>query len=197
MRTGRRRYSRNSPTNGEFYIFRDWGMKHLVLAITVLCLLASAGYGEETRTYTNPHFHYTIGYPESWEVTAMREGAVAFKAPSEGPGDDIIENVSVKVFDFRAYGPQSLEQWQTIEIVNLKVTMPGFSLLEKGMATIGERDAAYLIYNTKQRGRSINLKQYFFLVESYGYVLTYVAAEDTFAIYLQPAEDIIQSIRVE
>jgi hypothetical protein len=148
------------------------------------------------ETYTHHRFNYTINYPESWNVMEAAGGLVAFKAPKTSRRDDIDENVSVKALNFGARKPESAEQWRDAETLNLAQIMPQFALLDSGTTRIGNKTAAYLVYNTSKGRVMLKIKQCLFLVDSVGYVLTYVATEATYNRYEPLAEDMLTSIRV-
>jgi hypothetical protein len=158
--------------------------------------VAGTCYAERLETYTNHRFNYTVDYPESWNVMEAASGLVAFKAPKTSHRDDIDENVSVKALNFGPQKPESAEQWRDVETLNLAKIMPQFSLLDNGTTRIGNRQAAFLIYNTSKGRVMLRIKQCLFLVDSVGYVVTYVATEATYDRYSPLAEDIISSIRV-
>jgi hypothetical protein len=160
--------------------------------LVFICCLAVPGW----QTYTDTVNKYSIDYPQDWAKAPVPNGmaGMAFLRPKEGPSDLFQENVNVLVQDL---SEQPMTQEQFTELTKKQVTdnFGTSANLTVQPATLVGQNAKVAHYNITYQGRTLKIKQYWFVKGKKAYVFTYTASPAQFARYDSTATQVIKSFR--
>ena len=173
-------------------------LKNQVLIIVFSFFINSAysqTFSAEKQTWKQLNFEgFTIDHPENWEVNTKGEMGTKFILFSslENPQDVFKENINLVVQDLTGYDID-LKGFVEISEQQVNTYVTDGKILES--KKLSKENVAYhkLIYTGKQGVYELKFEQYFWVLESKAYILTFTCEESNYLIYKMIAERILKS----
>lgn len=163
-------------------------MAHLLL----LCLLACT---PQTKwlTYTDAANKFTINYPDKW-VKKNNVNAIVFLSPKESDKDLFQENANLMLQDL-SQKPMNLQQYTELTKKQVTDNLGASAIVSLKNATIAGQQGKEFVYNMNYQGRSLKLKQYWFIKGNIAYLFSYTAEPSEYGKYESTATEMIMSFK--
>ena len=165
-------------------------MKQFLILTLFLCI---ANLNLQAQEYTDPVRKFTIKYPETWAKTEIATG-VYFASPLDNELDSFAENVNIIIQDL-SNNKMSLEHYTELSLKQVKDMFANAKIESKKETTLAGQKAVELVWKMDYAGKSLKLKQYWFIKENQAYVFTFTATEITFPKFEAMAMASIKSFR--
>ena len=137
---------------------------------------------------------FSIDYPENWDVNMKGEMGTKFIlfSPLENNQDDFKENINLVVQDLTGYDID-LNGFVEISEQQVSTYVTEGKILESNR--LSKENIAYhkMIYTGKQGVYKLKFEQYFWVIESKAYILTFTSEESNYQKYKMIAETILNS----
>ena len=164
------------------------------LAALVILTLILAGCGLGAKRYLDKEEGFSISFPASWKAQRGVKGArVVIVSPREGASDKFRENVTV--FANELPPDWTLEEAFTRSIDLAKTVQPHFKEQERGLVSIGGREAMWIIFSSKVGKLKAQYMLHFFINDNRSYLVSCTSTPDEFPEYRRTFEKIVQSFR--
>lgn len=160
---------------------------NLLLPARLLLLLLIPGW----LTYTDNVNKFTMNYPKEWTKKEVGN-AVAFLSPREDDKDLFQENVNIMLQDLSGQ-PVTLEQYTELTKKQIADNSGAGAILSQSSTTIGGQKAVEMVYNLNFQGRTLKIKQYWFIKGNKAFLFTYTAEPSQFSKYEETATSVINS----
>ena|GEM_PF-6507583 len=117
---------------------------------------------ERTKTYTDPTYGFSFEYPESWVEKREFEGmrVAVFGSPVDGFSPDLCIFVQAKIPNLMKTTQTDFERGLSMSIPNLESKQLECKQFKKDV--FGGKDCLFLHYTYDEKGKKIEMKQYFF-----------------------------------
>lgn len=139
----------------------------------IVILLFSVSSLMNWQEYTDNVNHFSLKYPESWEMR-HRVGAIVFLTPKEDEHDKFQENVGLMLQDL-SQQPMNLEGYTEITKKQIVTNLGESAIISLKSATLAGQQTKEFIYNMNYQGKSLRIKQYWFIKGNVAYLFTYTA----------------------
>ena len=145
--------------------------------------------------YLNRAHNFTLNLPKSWRLTEGKDGtAVMAIRPAETLKEIFLENISVVVQ--RTRPGIGISELFKESIPQLKKSVFGFYLIEKGITKLGRGEGGWMLYGFENNQRSIKLLQNFIIINGHTYTVTGAATATNFSKYRPVFQAIADSLVV-
>lgn len=161
----------------------------LCLSLNFLSVIAQTGW----KDYSEKKF--TLKYPDSW-VTKTVNGAMYFTSPKLNLNDSFQENVNLMLQDLSS-SPMTLEQYTELTRKQIVDHLGSSAIVSLKNTAINGHTAKEFIYNLNYQGKSLKLKQYWFIKDNVAYLFTYTAVPSEFNKYESLATTTITSFKLK
>jgi hypothetical protein len=138
---------------------------------------------------------FSIRYPENWSVKNRSKGAVDFVSPRESSSDSFREYVSVTVVDLESR--LNLKQATDYMLDYLEKYITDFSLIWKEDAYLSDENACMVSYVGRQGQFRVRWKNIWTIKNNRLYAVTLKAESEKYDQYLDIAERMFNSFRIE
>ncbi len=174
-------------------------MKKLVL-LSIVNLMAAIAIAQ-TDTSKGPAIKdiwlkkkdYTIKYPGDWTLSESSNKSFTALAPSDGAGDTFTENINVVIYPIAGYFPKDYAQYS-------KTTLPqkikNIKFLEEREIKQGGQTGYYMVFKGVQNGNKCQWKQYYFIKNGIGHVITFTAEESKYKEYIKKVASYLASYKI-
>ena len=166
----------------------------IVIVILIIVLIPKKGGWDDWNIYESSQYGITIKYPKRWEIENLENPItgelVNFLSPKQSEKDDFQEKVTTKFYKFSG----TANELNKSVIEEIKNTLPGVKIVNKGEITLADKKGNQLIY-TDEKGGLKNM-QFFTLKGDYVYEMIYTAKIDDYDQFVETAETIIQSLEI-
>jgi hypothetical protein len=170
--------------------------KHCAVGIIVLIALFSSCSEKDPDRYYNDKDDFSIKFPKEWENKEGFMGtAVISLSLKEGNADQFRENVNVVVEQLPR--EMSLDEYVDASIPNLAKVITDFRENEKGITTINDHDARWLVYSGRMGMINLKCIQYYMVDGKRGYVITCSATSESYDNYRRTFDDVATSFEFE
>jgi eukaryotic-like serine/threonine-protein kinase len=164
-------------------------MKMLQLAI----ILATFGSCSQEKMVKYKGKNYEILYPASW-AKQEKSNAIFFMSPKENEKDLFQENVNVMLQDLSQQS-MNLEQYTELTKKQVIDNFGATAIVSLKNITIAGQQGKEFVYSMNYKGRSLKLKQYWFIKENIAYLFSYTAELLKYEKYEKIATEIVQSFK--
>jgi hypothetical protein len=147
------------------------------------------------KTYTDATNHFAIDYPETWEQQE-KNGILVFLSPLEGSGDTFRENVNL-LLQTLTDEVKTMDQYTVLTKQQVIDQAGEKAIVSLKDVKLGAHPAKEFIYNATFNGRSLKVKQYWFIKGKSVYLFTYTADPLSFDKYEGPSTALIRSFRFQ
>src|SRR6218665_1394209 len=113
------------------------------------------------RVYTDNVNHFKINYPDKW-IIQNANGSIVFLSPKEG-----VQDLSQK--------RMNLEQYTEVTKKQIIDNLGSSAIISLKSTTLAGQRAKEFIYDMNYQGRSLKLKQYWFIKGNIAYLFSYTA----------------------
>jgi hypothetical protein len=165
-------------------------MKMLQLAI-ILMMFGSCSQ-EKMVKYTGKNFEML--YPASW-AKQEKSNAIFFLTPKENEKDLFQENVNLMLQDL-SQQPMSIEQYTELTKKQVIDNFGTSAIVSLKNTTIAGQQAKEFIYNMNYQGKSLKLKQYWFVKGNIAYLFSYTAEPAKYEKYESIVTEMIKSFKI-
>jgi len=163
----------------------------IVIVILIIFLIPKK---DDWNVYENSQYGITIKYPKRWEIENLENPItgelVNFLSPKQSEKDDFQEKVTTKVYKFSG----TADELNKSVIEETKNTLPGVEIVDKGTTTLANKPGNQLIY-IDEKGGFKNM-QVVTLKGNNVYAITYTAKIDDYDEFVETAEMIIKSLKI-
>lgn len=157
----------------------------LMLLCSVIILFPSC---EKDKNDNQSKGGVDMTFPADWEVIKNYSDLILLvgKSPAEGPNDNFLENINVS--REKAEG-LTLESYYDANI-NAIETLYNYAFINSSDTIINGLNSKKLIFTATINNINLEFMDFMFYEDSYGYVVTCTAREDTFNDYKSVFEQI-------
>jgi eukaryotic-like serine/threonine-protein kinase len=186
----------NNQKNNTPDLFKKSGIYYGLLGITIVIglIIFLISKMDDWNVYENSQYAITIKYPKTWERQDLENPItgelVNFLSPKQSDKDDFQEKVTTRVYKFSG----TADELNKSVIAEIKNTLPGVKIVDKGTTTLANKTGNQLIY-TDKKGRLKNM-QVVTLKGDNVYAITYTAKIDDYDEFVETAEMIIKSLEI-
>ena len=172
-------------------------MKARVLAVLCLSMVVvmagCSDSGLEGERYEGEG--YSLIVPEGWASEQGTYGEFWVGRPSEGEGDDFIENVNLMIESI----PSGMNEARYLDLSKQNMSeIPGFEMREEEAVSINGVDGMRLHYQANVYGQSIDNDAYILMEDSQAYMPTLTAREgDSRDRWMPKLTEVAQTFRLE
>jgi serine/threonine-protein kinase len=139
---------------------------------------------------------YSIDFPTSWELVSIQKNGLEFtlSSPQVSPADQFRENINLLVQDLTGMN-LDLKAFTELSVNQIKSYSKNGNLIENKNFK-KETEYQKLIYTAEQNGFQLKFEQYFWIIGSKAYILTFTTEAATFDQYKIIGEKILNSFRL-
>lgn len=169
-------------------------MKKYLILLTVL-LTAHISDGQLNQTLSNAQ--YSIQYPDEWSLDQSGQMGMSFGifSPQKSSNDLFRENINLIEQDLSGYN-MDLDQYMELNLSQLKSMIANYELISNRRIA-GSNEYHQLIYNGSQGQFNLTFEQFFWVIGTRAYVLTFTSEQSEFENYRQTAEAILGSFKIK
>lgn len=136
---------------------------------------------------------YSFKYPGGWSLSESTAKSFTVYAPSDGDGDTFTENINLVIYPIVSYLPKDYAQYS-------KTTLPqkikNIKFLEEKEVKQGGQTGYYMVFKGVQGGNKCQWKQYYFIKNGIGHVITFTALETKYKEYIKKLAPYLASYKV-
>lgn len=156
------------------------------------------GHAQTMKTYSDSTYKYQIQYPDGWTPYQQTSMNILFLSPQEGPTDQFRENVNVLIQDLSAQQPMSLADFSKLSIDQIKqMAVADTAGQQFREVTFAGQKAQEGICKLPVNGLVIKVKQDWFVLGHFAYIITYTAEPAQFSRYEPMADTVMQSFKLQ
>ena len=142
--------------------------------------------------------NYSIEYPSTWELNKGGQMGTSFIlfSPLDSEKDTFKENVNLMVQDL---GKENIDLNRYTEISEgqIKTLLTNSDLIESKRIKKSDGEFHKIIYTGDQGVFHLKFEQYYWVIDSKAYVLTFTSEEEKFATYSETGEKILNSFSIK
>ncbi len=137
-----------------------------------------------------------IDYPISWEKKEDIMGiALIFLSPLEGTTDTFQENINLIIQDI-SNQPITLDEYVETNLADMDQFLENITISKSERVTINGLEGHELIYSGHQGEEVMKWRQLVIINNDKAYLLTYTAKQDTYDLYQEEVNAVINSFEV-
>lgn len=140
--------------------------------------------------YESKDKKYSIEFPDDWDV---KEGYMG----TDVMGVSKVEGETVNVVVSQLQKPQSLQEYTAGGCEALGKELTDFKLIDSGNSTIDGEPALWCLFTAKENGTAIQVLDYLFTKDKFGYVITCGSSPSNFDAAKPSLEKIAQTFKFE
>lgn len=163
-----------------------------MLNLLLLSLMACAPH-TKWLTYKDATNKFTINYPDKW-VKKNNVSSIMFLSPKENDKDLFQENVNIMLQDV-SQKSMKLEQYTELTKKQVIDNLGASAIVSLKSTTIAGQQGKEFVYNLNYQGRSLKLKQYWFIKGNIAYLFSYTAEPSEYDKYESIATEMIKSFK--
>lgn len=183
-------------------------LNYLILALIFFLLLEGCVSNEKQTSrkelpsnfllYSNTVEGFSIGYPNYWKAKENFEGVtVAFT--KEKHFEDLNADATVTILIKKLSNPfRTLDNFVEINLDSLEKEFPSLKVLSKENITLadGTKVKQIILFDSENGMPLIKTLQVYTLKNGKGFVLNYLADENTYDLYIKDVNAMIESIEI-
>ncbi|MGJ5672910.1 MAG: protein kinase domain-containing protein [Nostochopsis sp.] len=153
---------------------------------------------EKFIPYENTEYQITIKYPESWQLQIKDIGVAGVTelatiiSPKQNDTDKFQEKINIDIEEFSG----TLADSQKLFIDEIKNTLPDAQIINMSSTTLAFKPANQIIYTGKDGDIVLKNLQVWTLKGNKAYVITYTAAIDDYEQFINTANEMIDSFKI-
>lgn len=154
-----------------------------------------AAIGQTTNDWnTLDQPNYAIQYPSTWQLNQSGQMGTSFilLSPLESDKDKFMENVNLLIQDLAGRNID-LNKFTEISEEQVKTMVTNSILIESKRVKNGDNEFHRIIYLGDQGMYRLKFEQYYWVVNSKAYILTFTTEKDKFNDYMEIGEKILNS----
>jgi len=133
-------------------------------------------------------------YPASW-AKQEKSNAIFFLSPKENEKDLFQENVNLMLQDLSQQS-MSLEQYTELTKKQVVDNFGASAIISLKNTTIAGQQGKEFVYSMNYQGRSLKLKQYWFIKGNIAYLFSYTADPTKYEKYESVVTEMIKSFKI-
>ncbi|MCC0175689.1 protein kinase [Waterburya agarophytonicola K14] len=202
-------YTSKSPRSGEKNRISKFKQKIIWLFLTLPFILAlgiifvgvNRNVYKDFRTYINDNYQFEIKYPQAWSYRELDDPitgeVVVFSSPLETDSDLFLERVNITV-EYLSSEPITLEQYtQTVFERIRQAKGSEIQIHQDSKARMAESPARRVVYSREENGLQLRQMETFMFKNNQVYIAIYTAERSKFSKFLDSAEKIIDSWKIQ
>lgn len=162
-----------------------------MLQLSIILMMFGSCSQQKMVKYTGKNFEML--YPASWSKKE-KSNAIFFLSPKENEKDLFQENVNLMLQDL-SQQPMNLEQYTELTKKQVTDNLGASAIVSLKNATIAGQQAKEFVYDMNYQGRSLKLKQYWFIKGNIAYLFSYTAEPSEYDKYESTATEVINSFK--
>ena len=153
----------------------------------------------KTKTYTNSTYGLSLEYPEDW---SMKENpatgiVVAFGSPKESSDDKFVDNVNVSFTNLSSKDALTLDQLADAWLKETENSAPTFKLLDRQHTSVAGETAEQLVYSFSNKGMDMKGMVVITMKNKMAYIVTYSAEEGSYDKFVDAANTMVSSLKLD
>lgn len=171
-----------------------------ILLLTLVACSQQTGSDEKLKFQnweTFDHEKYSVKYPPEWELDESGKMGTSFIlfSPVESTSDKFRANVNLLIQDI----PDSinLDVYTEISLEQINVQLPNAHIIENIRINSDADEQHMLIYSGDQNGFQLQFEQYFWVINTKAYVLTFTCEKNKFEEFRETGEGILNSFKLK
>lgn len=162
----------------------------MMIKLLLICLIACISQTKWLR-YTDADNKFTINYPNNWTKN-NNINAIVFLSSKESEKDMFQENVNIMLQDLSKQ-PMSLEQYTELTKKQVSNNLGTSAILSLKNVTIAGQKGKEFVYDMSYQGKSLKIKQYWFIKGDIAYLFSFTAEQSQYDKYESTAAEMIKS----
>lgn len=162
-----------------------------MLQLAIILMMFGSCSQEKMVKYTGKN--YEMLYPAIW-TKQEKSNAIFFLSPKESEKDMFQENINLMLQDL-SQQPMNLDQYTELTKKQVIDNFGASAIVSLKSTTIAGQKGKEFVYNMNYQGRSLKLKQYWFIKGNIAYLFSYTAEPSQYEKYEKTATEIIKSFK--
>jgi len=163
------------------------------LFLVLVFIFSASVLAKQLKTLENPHFKYTLKYPEDYQLKVLGR-VMVLVSPNTDPKTGFSENVNIAVASLSDPAIK-LDDFFDQAKKNLSLGGSGIKILEEKKEKLSGADAYRIIYTSKQKKTNFKLLQVVAIHKDKVFVVTYTALAEQFDRGLSQVNSMIKSLK--
>jgi eukaryotic-like serine/threonine-protein kinase len=150
------------------------------------------------KSYTDSASSFNLQYPSDWFLKLTNEKtAFVLKSPSEGEGDNFLENLNLIVKYAPSLSIYSNEDLAKMSIEGIKKKYTTLIIKSSGKTTWLNKDAWEILYEFSENNFPANIIQKVLIYNDRFFVCTYTAQANKTDVYLEMTNEIFERMSIK
>ena len=171
-------------------------MKKLLNLLIAISTSISLLFGQDSNDTFLPIENdvYRITYPADWRADESGEYGTAFiiYSPKDAEDDMFNENINLTIQDLTGYN-LNFEAYVDISLEQIENMMMDSELISSETTMAHGRQYHKVLYTSKQENFKLMFEQYFWVIGTNAYLLTFTCEASKFASYQELSEQVMNS----
>ncbi|HQH17911.1 MAG TPA: PsbP-related protein [Bacteroidales bacterium] len=163
-----------------------------MLQLAIILMMFGSCSQEKMVKYTGKN--HEMLYPASW-AKQEKSNAIFFLSPKENEKDLFQENVNLMLQDLSQQS-MSLEQYTELTKKQVVDNFGASAIISLKNTTIAGQQGKEFVYSMNYQGRSLKLKQYWFIKGNIAYLFSYTADPTKYEKYESVVTEMIKSFKI-
>ncbi|MFT7538364.1 MAG: hypothetical protein ACI9F2_000507 [Lysobacterales bacterium] len=148
-------------------------------------------------SYTSPDKAFTIGHPGSWKLTEDFQGAaIVISTPLSNELDAFHDNITVVIQDLSGR-PMSLKKYTETAVHQMKVVFESnLIILDQDSFYLSDTPGFKFVYIGKTEASELQIMNTWTIKDNIAYQVSYTALESSYEEFIDDAEKIIKSFKI-
>lgn len=174
-------------------------MKKIIALVILLINFAFLSLGQNTNYWmTHQGDNWSVQYPSTWQLNLEGYMGTSFVALStlESESDAFSENVNLQIQDIGSFGI-GMDEFVKISEDQVKNLVNDGKLIRSERVKRGDKTFHIMEYTGTQGTLKLHFLQYFILVNSEMYILTFTTEDAKYAKFLNTGIKILDSFTIQ
>ena len=170
-------------------------MKKLITLAVILFLTINLQGQENEKTFAKDN--YSIKYPSTWIInTSGLEGTLfAITSPLSSSQDNYLENVNLIIQDLKGKGID-LSKYTSISKQQISQVLPNAKILEDKRVKKDGYEYHTIVVTAFMSEKDLKFKQLYTIKDEKAYVLTFTSMESEYDNFIDEANKILNSFKL-
>ena len=172
-----------------------------IVALVIVFVGINRNAYQDFVTYDNDNYQFEIKYPETWSSRDLEDPItgeiVVFSSPLETPSDSFLERVSIAV-EYLSSEPITLEEYTQAVFERVKRgKVSDIEVYQDRKAKVSKLPARRITYSRQENGLRLRQMETFTIKNGKVYIAIYTAERAKFSKFLNTANKMIDSWKIE
>ena len=166
-------------------------MKKIIL-FSLFALSYFVNYSQTIRKEYSEN-NFKLKHPNTWTINT-NNGALFFTSPKLDANDKFQENINLMLQDL-SKKPMTLEQYTELTKKQVIDNLGASIIVSLNNILIAGQQGKEFVYNMTYKGKSLKIKQYWFIINNTAYLFSFTAESSQYNKYESIATEMIKSFK--